>query len=207
MSLNENLRRARREKNDEFYTQLPDIEKELRHYTRHFRGEVVYCNCDDPRVSNFFHYFSYNFKRLGLKRLVTTCYRNRDRDLFTRHDSDRAICCSEPFGFLKLNTDAGRRHTFKLHRLGNEAPDPLRRFDQVLIGKVDVARRRAVSGVRTTRRAPLAIPGDDDAAAPPLDARPASRQHSASGGRFSADAMALRALGPPRCRPVSICDK
>ena len=91
MSLNENLRRARREKNDEFYTQLPDIEKELRHYTRHFRGKVVYCNCDDPRISNFFHYFSYNFERLGLKRLVTTCYRNRDRDLFSRHDSERAI--------------------------------------------------------------------------------------------------------------------
>ncbi len=65
MSLNENLRRARREKNDEFYTQLPDIEKELRHYTRHFRGKVVYCNCDDPRVSNFFHYFSYKYSFTG----------------------------------------------------------------------------------------------------------------------------------------------
>ena len=91
MSLNKNLQRAKREKNDEFYTQLPDIEKELRHYTRHFRGKVVYCNCDDPRVSKFFHYFSYNFERLGLKRLVTACYRNRDRDLLSRHDSERAI--------------------------------------------------------------------------------------------------------------------
>ena len=54
MSLNENLRKAKRPKNDEFYTQLSDIENELRHYTRHFRGKVVYCNCDDPRVSNFF---------------------------------------------------------------------------------------------------------------------------------------------------------
>ena len=68
MSLNESLRRARRQRNDEFYTQLSDIENELRHYTRHFRGKVVYCNCDDPRVSNFFHYFSYNFERLGLKK-------------------------------------------------------------------------------------------------------------------------------------------
>ena len=91
MSLNENLQRARREKNDEFYTQLSDIENELRHYTRHFSGKVVYCNCDDPRVSNFFHYFSYNFEHLGLKKLITACYRNDQRDLFSRHDSDRAI--------------------------------------------------------------------------------------------------------------------
>ena len=91
MSLNENLRKAKRQKNDEFYTQLSDIEGELRHYTEHFRGKVVYCNCDDPRVSNFFHYFSYNFERLGLKKLITACYRNRQRDLFSRHDSERAI--------------------------------------------------------------------------------------------------------------------
>ena len=57
MSLNENLRKAKRQKNDEFYTQRSDIENELRHYTEHFRGKVVYCNCDDPSVSNFFHFF------------------------------------------------------------------------------------------------------------------------------------------------------
>ena len=91
MSLNESLRRAKRQRNDEFYTQRSDIENELRHYTRHFRGKVVYCNCDDPRISNFFHYFSYNFERLGLKKLVTACYRNQERDLFSRHDSERAI--------------------------------------------------------------------------------------------------------------------
>ena len=91
MSLNENLRRAKRQKNDDFYTQLSDIENELRHYTGHFPGKVVYCNCDDPRVSNFFHYFSYNFERLGLKKLITSCYRNQERDLFSRHDSERAI--------------------------------------------------------------------------------------------------------------------
>ncbi len=55
MSLNENLQIAKRKKNDEFYTQLADIEKEMRHYHRHFCGKVVYCNCDDPRISNFFH--------------------------------------------------------------------------------------------------------------------------------------------------------
>ena len=91
MSLNENLQKAKRQKNDEFYTQLSDIENELRHYTGHFRGKVVYCNCDDPRVSNFFHYFSYNFERLGLKKLITACYRNQERDMFSRHDSERAI--------------------------------------------------------------------------------------------------------------------
>ncbi len=69
MSLNENLQRAKRQRNGEFYTQLPDIENELRHYSRHFRGKVVYCNCDDPRVSKFFQYFSYNFDRFGLKKL------------------------------------------------------------------------------------------------------------------------------------------
>ena len=91
MSLNENLQRAKRQRNDEFYTQLSDIENELRHYTGHFAGKVVYCNCDDPRISNFFHYFSYNFERLGLKKLITACYRNKDRDMFSRHDSERAI--------------------------------------------------------------------------------------------------------------------
>ena len=103
MSLNENLQKAKRQKHDEFYTQLSDIENELRHYTRHFPGKVVYCNCDDPRVSNFFHYFSYNFERLGLKKLVTACYRNQERDLFSRHDSDRAIWLE-----YKGNTKGGR---------------------------------------------------------------------------------------------------
>ena len=85
------MRKAKRQKNDEFYTQLADIENELRHYTGHFHGKVVYCNCDDPRVSNFFHYFSYNFERLGLKKLITACYRNQERDMFSRHDSEQAI--------------------------------------------------------------------------------------------------------------------
>ncbi len=88
---NERLTRARKAKNDEFYTQLTDIEKELRHYTTHFKGKTVLCNCDDPRVSNFFHYFTYNFERLELKKLITTCYKSKERDLFSRNDSDRAI--------------------------------------------------------------------------------------------------------------------
>jgi hypothetical protein len=76
---------------DEFYTQLPDIERELRHYKRHFKDKVIYCNCDDPRVSNFFHYFSYNFEKLGLKKLIATCYKSQHADLFSQNDSERAI--------------------------------------------------------------------------------------------------------------------
>lgn len=107
MSGNSDLRQARRDKKDDFYTQLEDIEKELRHYEKHFKGQVVYCNCDDPRVSNFFHYFAHNFEHLGLKKLITTCYRNRERDLFSRDDSDKAIS-------LEYNGD----------KSGNKVPDP-----------------------------------------------------------------------------------
>ncbi|MGB0186649.1 MAG: adenine-specific methyltransferase EcoRI family protein, partial [Flavobacteriaceae bacterium] len=88
---NKNLHQAKNAKKDEFYTQLPDIENELKHYRHHFKDKVVYCNCDDPRMSNFFHYFSYNFEDLGLKKLITTCYQNQNRDLFSTHDSERAI--------------------------------------------------------------------------------------------------------------------
>ena len=85
------LQKARKNKNDEFYTQLNDIEKEMRNYTIHFKNKVVLCNCDDPRVSNFFHYFSYNFEHLGLKKLITTCYKNQQIDLFSNHDQERSI--------------------------------------------------------------------------------------------------------------------
>ena len=88
---NASLSRAKINKEDEFYTQLEDVERELKHYRKHFKGKVVYLNCDDPRVSAFFHFFSYNFERLGLKRLIATCYRNKSRDLFSEHDSERAI--------------------------------------------------------------------------------------------------------------------
>ena len=91
MAKNKNLHQAKSNKKDEFYTQLSDIENELRHYSDHFRGKVVYCNCDDPRVSNFFHYFAYNFRLLGLKKLVTTCYKNQQMDMFSQNDSERAI--------------------------------------------------------------------------------------------------------------------
>lgn len=88
---NSSLQKAFAAKYDEFYTQLSDIENELRHYKAHFKDKVVFCNCDDPRVSNFFHYFSYNFKHLGLKKLITTCYKNQNPDLFSQNDSEKAI--------------------------------------------------------------------------------------------------------------------
>jgi hypothetical protein len=90
-SSNKNLHSAKNSKKDEFYTQLSDIEKELRHYKEHFKDKVVFCNCDDPRVSNFFHYFSFNFEKLGLKKLITTCYKNQDADLFSENKSEKAI--------------------------------------------------------------------------------------------------------------------
>lgn len=91
MSANRNLHKAKSNKKDEFYTQLEDIENELCHYRDHFRDKIVYCNCDDPRVSNFFHYFSYNFHVLGLKKLITTCYKNQQMDMFSQNKSERAI--------------------------------------------------------------------------------------------------------------------
>ena len=90
-SKNKNLHKAKDSKKDEFYTQLGDIERELRYYKSHFKDKVVYCNCDDPRVSNFFHFFSYNFEKLGLKKLIATCYKNQDMDLFSENKSEQAI--------------------------------------------------------------------------------------------------------------------
>lgn len=84
-SLNKNLHKASREKKDEFYTQLADIENELKHYKNQFRGKVVFCNCDDPKESNFVKYFSMNFEHLGLKKLIATHY--KDANLFTHEPS------------------------------------------------------------------------------------------------------------------------
>jgi len=106
-SKNRDLHKAKDAKKDEFYTQLTDIEKELKHYRSHFRDKVVYCNCDDPRISNFFHYFSYNFEKLGLKKLIATCYKNQEVDLFSLNNSERAI-------YLEYDGD----------KTGRNVPDP-----------------------------------------------------------------------------------
>ena len=89
MSNNSNLRKAKKTKNDEFYTQLPDIENELRHYRDHFKGKVVYCNCDDARESNFFKYFSINFEFLGLKKLIATGYKKDGRGVLLVYEGDK----------------------------------------------------------------------------------------------------------------------
>lgn len=106
--------KAKTEKNDEFYTILADIERELGHYKRHFKNKVVLCNCDDPRVSNFFVYFSLNFQKLGLKKLITTCYKNQNADLFSEHKSEKAIYLEYSGGKSKNNIpdpeEIGIRH-------------------------------------------------------------------------------------------------
>ena len=91
MAKNASLGNARNNKEDEFYTQLPDIEKELSHYKEHFRGKTIMCNCDDPRISNFFRYFALKFNELELKRLITTCYKSQDVDLFSQNDCEKAV--------------------------------------------------------------------------------------------------------------------
>lgn len=79
---NKLLHKAKKSKSDEFYTQLCDIESELKYYKTHFKDKIVYCNCDDPRISNFFKYFSINFVDLGIKKIVTSCYKEQVGDLF-----------------------------------------------------------------------------------------------------------------------------
>ena len=90
-TLNQTLHIAKSAKKDEFYTQLSDIESELKHYEKHFKDKVVFCNCDDPRNSNFFNYFAYNFEKLGLKKLITTCYKNQKTNLFADEATEKAV--------------------------------------------------------------------------------------------------------------------
>lgn len=101
------LTAARQAKQDEFYTSLRDIALELEHYKDHFKNKVVYCNCDDPRASNFFRYFAANFERLSIKKVIATCYGGGNVDQFGRGRSDQAV-------YLEY-TGGG---------LGKSAPDP-----------------------------------------------------------------------------------
>ncbi|PJA20251.1 MAG: modification methylase [Deltaproteobacteria bacterium CG_4_10_14_0_2_um_filter_43_8] len=113
-SSNKNLRKASQAKQDEFYTQLTDIENELKHYKDQFRGKVVFCNCDDPKESNFVKYFSMNFEHLGLKKLIATHY--KEANLFTH----------EPPYKLEYTGDKN----------GNRMPDP-NEFMKEMIGTGD----------------------------------------------------------------------
>jgi len=87
------LNGARRAKNDEFYTQLTDIAEECKHYEEQFRGKTILCNCDDPRVSNFFRYCFTSFYRLELKKIISVCYRNMSPDLLTQNQDEQTIYC------------------------------------------------------------------------------------------------------------------
>lgn len=121
------LTSAKKSKNDEFYTQLSDIERELKHYKKHFKDKVVFCNCDDPRVSNFFHFFSYNFEKLGIKKLIATCYKNQSMDLFSKNDSESAI-------YLEYDGDKN----------GNNVPDPEEIGIKVLKGDGDFRSKESI---------------------------------------------------------------
>jgi len=106
-SKNASLNKAILEKDGEFYTQLNDIENEVNNYKKHLKGKVIFCNCDDPRVSNFFHFFSYNFERLQLKKVISACYKSDDVEHFTRKKSRTA-------SYLEYEGDKNR----------NKIPDP-----------------------------------------------------------------------------------
>lgn len=122
------LNQAKRAKKDEFYTQLSDISNELKNYRKHFKDKVVYCNCDDPRVSNFFQYFALNFEKLGLRKLITTCYKNQSMDLFSQNDSEQAI-------YLEYFGDKN----------GNNLPDPEEIGIKPLKGDGDFRSKESIS--------------------------------------------------------------
>lgn len=112
---NSNLHQAKRAKNDEFYTQLTDIEKEMIHYRPHFKGKVIFCNCDDARESNFFKYFANNFELLGIKKLITTGYKENghgvvleyERDKRTAYERQNGICpiTGEHYSYEEMEAD------------------------------------------------------------------------------------------------------
>jgi len=136
-ALNRNFQDAKKAKEDEFYTQLGDIERELRHYKAHFKGKVVYLNCDDPRVSNFFHYFSYNFEKLKLKKLIATCYKSQEVDLFSQNDSEQAI-------YLEYDGD----------RNNNNFPDPEEIGSKPLKGDGDF---RSAESIELVKQADIVV--------------------------------------------------
>ena len=88
---NKRLHEAKKAGQDEFYTQREDINAEMEYYIEHFKDKVIYCNCDDPKISNFYFYFKNNFDRLGIKKLVTTCYKNQNPELFSEHKDETAV--------------------------------------------------------------------------------------------------------------------
>ena len=123
MGRNKELNGAKSAKKDDFYTGLHDIEDEMRHYKAHFRGKTVLCNCDDPRESNFWKYFVANFEHLGLKKLIATCYKNQDVDLFSTRTCERAVYqvytgeASSARGSSASDSKSSRRQDVQVHEL------------------------------------------------------------------------------------------
>ena len=99
------LKEAKKNKNDEFYTQLVDIESELQHYKTHFKDKRVYCNCDDARISNFFNYFAANFEKLGLRKLITSCYKKQEMDLLNFNIEEKEKAFSFEYTGTEKTTD------------------------------------------------------------------------------------------------------
>ena len=114
---NATLLRAKREKNDEFYTQKKDIEKELIHYHKHLKDKIVYCNCDDYRKSKFVEYFMENFEKIGLKKLISTGFSKDGQGTYSEYDGKVFKT-----GFLSGNGDA----------LGEECTEILKQADVVV---------------------------------------------------------------------------
>ena len=114
---NATLNRAKREKNDEFYTQKKDIENELIHYHKHLKDKIVYCNCDDYRKSKFVEYFMENFDKIGLKKLISTGFSKDGQGTYSEYDGTVFKT-----GFLKGNGDA----------LGEECTEILKQADVVV---------------------------------------------------------------------------
>lgn len=100
---NKLLQKAKKSKSDEFYTQLCDIESELQHYTNCFVNKVVYCNCDDPQISNFFRYFKDNFQKLGLRKLIASCFGDAEIVHGNEHAIRNAYYCEYEGNDIPMN--------------------------------------------------------------------------------------------------------
>lgn len=114
---NKILQEAKKSKSDEFYTQLSDIESELKHYEDHFKDKVVYCNCDDARISNFFKYFSTNFQNLGLKKLISASYQEQGNGFFfeyTGKKGEKTIPTSDDIIYFNGNGDFRKDESIEL---------------------------------------------------------------------------------------------
>ncbi len=130
---NKLLQKAKKSKSDEFYTQLCDIESELKFYKTHFKDKVVFCNCDDPRISNFFKYFATNFEELGIKKIITSCYREGAESLF----NDKAPETGFYFEYTNTNEERTELNSPKIKKF--EGSGDFRSLESIeLLKKSDI---------------------------------------------------------------------